>query len=61
MHPNFTYYSTNHENHKPEWHTSIRSPADSNGTSTASRGLQIDEGNFTKELILDPNYSSDII
>ena len=38
-----------------------RTPADSNGTSTASCGLQIDEGNFTKELILDPNYSSDII
>ena len=38
-----------------------RTPADSNDTSTASCGLQIDEGNFTKELILDPNYSSDII
>ena len=38
-----------------------RSPADFNYTSTASSALQIDEGNVTKELILNPNYSSDII
>ena len=38
-----------------------RSPTDSNDTSTASCALQIDEGKVTKELILDPSYSSDII
>ena len=38
-----------------------RSPVDSNGTSIASCALQIDEGKVTKELILDPSYSSDII
>ena len=38
-----------------------RSPTDSNDTSTASCALQIDEGNVTKELVLDPSYSSDII
>ena len=37
------------------------SPTDSNDTSTASSDLQIDEGKVTKELILDPSYSSDII
>ena len=36
-------------------------PADSNDTSTASCVLQFDEGKATKELILDPSYSSDII
>ena len=38
-----------------------RSPTDFNDTSTASCALQIDEGKLTKELILDPRYSSDII
>ena len=38
-----------------------RSPADSNGTSIASSAQQIDEGKVTKELILDPIYSSDNI
>ena len=38
-----------------------RSPIDSNDTSTASCALQIDKGNVTKELILDPSYSSNII
>ena len=38
-----------------------RSPTDFNDTSTVSSALQIDEGNVTKELILNPNYSSDII
>ena len=38
-----------------------RSSADSNDTSIASCALQIDEGKVTKELILDPSYSSDII
>ena len=38
-----------------------RSPTDSNDTSTASCALQIDEGNDTNKLILDPIYSSDII
>ena len=38
-----------------------RSPTDSNDTSTVSCALQIDEGKVTKELILDPSYSSDII
>ena len=38
-----------------------RSPTDSNDTSTASCALQIDEGKITKELILDPIFTSDII
>ena len=38
-----------------------RSPTDSNDTSTASCAVQIDERKATKELILDPSYSSDII
>ena len=38
-----------------------RSPTDSNNISTASFPLQTDERNVTKELILDPSYSSDII
>ena len=38
-----------------------RSPTDSNNISTASCPLQTDERNVTKELILDPSYSSDII
>ena len=38
-----------------------RSPTDSNNISTASLPLQTDERNVTKELILDPSYSSDII
>ena len=38
-----------------------RSPTDSNNVSTASCPLQTDERNVTKELILDPSYSSDII
>ena len=38
-----------------------RSPADSNHTSTASCVLQFDQAKVTKELILDPSYSSDII
>ena len=33
-----------------------RSLTDSNDTSTASCALQIDKGNVTKELILDPSY-----
>ena len=38
-----------------------RSSTHSNGTSTASCALQIDEGNVAKEHVLDPTYSSDII
>ena len=38
-----------------------RSPTDSNNISTASCPLQTDERNVSKELILDPSYSSDII
>ena len=38
-----------------------RSPTDSNDTSTASCALQIDKGKVTKELILGPSHSSDII
>ena len=38
-----------------------RSPTDSNNISTASCPLQTDDRNVTKELILDPSYSSDII
>ena len=38
-----------------------RSQTDSNDTSTATCALQIEEKNVTKELILDPSYSSDII
>ena len=37
------------------------SPTDSNDISTASGPLQIYEKNVTKELILGPSYSSDII
>ena len=37
------------------------SPADSNNISTASCPLQTDESNVTKELILDPSYSRDVI
>ena len=42
---------------KPQHH----SPTDSNDTSTASCTLQIDKENVTKELILYPSYSRDII
>ena len=38
-----------------------RSPKTSNDTSTASCGLHIEKENVTKELILDPSYSSNII
>ena len=45
------------QNDTPQHH----SPTDSNNISTASCPLQTDERNVTKELILDPSYSSDII
>ena len=37
------------------------SPIDSNNISTATCPLQTDKINLTKELKLDPSYSSDII
>ena len=45
------------QNDTPQHHIST----DSNDTSRANCALQIYEGNFTKELILDPSYSSDTI
>ena len=59
--PNFTYYSTNHENHQPEWHTSI---PQSNRFQWHFHSYLCPSnwhGNFTKELILHPSYSRDIV
>ena len=57
---NSTYSSTNYENHKPEWHTSSSQPGRFQRHFIISCALQIDAGNFTKELKLDPSDSSDI-
>ena len=52
--PNFTYYSTNHENQNDT--PQHRSATYSNDTYTTRYALQIDEENVTKEFILDPSY-----
>ena len=48
---------TINQNDAPQHHSST----DFSDTSTSSCALRIDEGKVTKELILDPSYSSNII